>query len=42
MRKRYRGLLRAEVASTVAHASEVDGELRFLMQAISTRQPEVR
>jgi len=42
LRKRYRDLLREEVAATVADASEVDEELRFLLQAISTRVAEVR
>jgi RNA polymerase sigma factor (sigma-70 family) len=42
LRKRYRDLLRAEVAATVAGPSEVDEELRFLLQAISTRVAEVR
>lgn len=36
LRVRYRGLLRAEVANTVATPNEVDGELRHLM-AVLTR-----
>jgi len=40
LRRRYRDLLRAEVAETVADASEVDGELRFLLGALSTREVE--
>jgi RNA polymerase sigma-70 factor (ECF subfamily) len=34
LRQRYRDLLRAEVATTVADQSEVDEELRFLLQSI--------
>jgi DNA-directed RNA polymerase specialized sigma24 family protein len=41
LRKRHRELLRAEVAATVADPAEVDEELRFLLQAISTRSQEV-
>lgn len=37
LRKRYRELLRSEVASTVADPAEVDEELRFLLQAIRAR-----
>ena len=40
LRQRYRNLLRAEVSSTVADASEVDEELRFLLQAMSTQVAE--
>jgi RNA polymerase sigma factor (sigma-70 family) len=40
LRKRYRDLLRAEVAATVSKPSEVEEELRFLLQAISTRGSE--
>ena len=36
-RKRYRDLLRAEVASTVADPAEVDNELRFLMTALTSK-----
>jgi len=36
LRKRYGELLRAEVANTVATNSEVEDELRHLLQAIST------
>jgi hypothetical protein len=42
LRKRYRELLRAEVASTVADPADVDEELHFLLQSISTRAPEVK
>jgi RNA polymerase sigma factor (sigma-70 family) len=35
MRQRYRELLRAAVAHTVADPIEVDGELRYLMQVLS-------
>jgi RNA polymerase sigma-70 factor (ECF subfamily) len=42
LRRRYRDMLRAEVAATVADPSEVDEELRFLLQAISMRVAEVR
>ena len=35
MRQRYRELLRATVANTVADPMEVDGELRHLMQVLS-------
>lgn len=41
LRTRYRDLLRAEVASTVADPAEVDEELRFLIHAMSTRGVEV-
>ena len=41
LRRRYRELFRAEVASTVADPAGVDEELRFLLQAISTRVAEV-
>lgn len=34
LRKRYRDLLRAEVAATVADESEVDAELRYLIGAL--------
>ncbi|MBZ5601216.1 MAG: hypothetical protein LAO79_02815 [Acidobacteriia bacterium] len=37
LRQRYRDFLRAEVASTVADPAEVDEELRFLIQAVSSR-----
>jgi RNA polymerase sigma factor (sigma-70 family) len=39
LRKRYRDLLRAEVASTLADPAELDEELRFLMTALSTKRP---
>ena len=35
LRKRYRELLRAEIAQTVATASEVDAEIRYLFAALS-------
>jgi RNA polymerase sigma-70 factor (ECF subfamily) len=35
LRKRYRDLLREEVASTVADPASVDAELRFLVSALS-------
>jgi RNA polymerase sigma-70 factor (ECF subfamily) len=35
MRQRYRDLLRAEIANTVADASEIDDELRHLIAVIS-------
>lgn len=37
LRLRYRDLLRHEVAATLDNPAEVDEELRFLLQAISTR-----
>ena len=40
LRLRYRDLVRAEVASTVADPSEVDEELRFLLRAISSQPLE--
>src|SRR5262249_35020525 len=40
LRQRYRELLRAEVGATVADPSEVDEELRFLAQAMSSRSGE--
>jgi RNA polymerase sigma-70 factor (ECF subfamily) len=36
MRRRYRDLLRAEIAETVGHPSLVDGEIRRLMEAVRT------
>ena len=36
MRRRYRELLRAEVAETLTDPSEVDDELRSLMEAVAT------
>lgn len=36
MRRRYRELLRAEVAETLADPSDVDDELRSLMEAVAT------
>ena len=35
LRKRYRELLRAEIAQTVATASEVEAEIRYLFAALS-------
>jgi RNA polymerase sigma-70 factor (ECF subfamily) len=35
LRKRYRDLLRTEIADTVNEASQVDGELRFLAAALA-------
>jgi RNA polymerase sigma-70 factor (ECF subfamily) len=35
MRLRYRELLRAVVAQTVADAAEIDDEIRFLFQVLS-------
>jgi RNA polymerase sigma factor (sigma-70 family) len=37
LRRRFRELLRAEVAHTVGHPGQVDGELRDLMAALSHR-----
>lgn len=37
LRRRYRDLLRSEVAATVEDDSEIDSELRFLLQAVSSR-----
>ena len=37
LRKRYRELLRAEVAETVADPSQIDGELRYLAAALSNK-----
>jgi len=37
LRKRYRDLLRAEVAATVADEAEVDNELRYLVSALSAK-----
>jgi len=37
-RKRYRELLRAEVAATVSDPAEVDAELRFLLQAVIVKR----
>jgi len=36
MRRRYRGLLRAEIAESVCSPEEVDEELRFLLSILST------
>lgn len=36
LRSRYRDVLKAEIASTVNDASEVDDELRFLLTALSS------
>ena len=35
LRRRYRELLRAEIAQTVAHPGEIDEEIRELFKAIS-------
>ena len=35
MRRRYRDLLRAEIAETVATPEEVDDEIRFLLATLS-------
>ena len=37
LRKRYRELLRAEIADIVADPTDIDSELRSLIQALSTR-----
>jgi RNA polymerase sigma-70 factor (ECF subfamily) len=37
LRHRYRDLLRTEIAHTVADASEVEGEIRYLIEAMSSR-----
>ena len=37
LRKRYRDLLRAEIAETVTDASQVDAELQYLAATLSTR-----
>jgi RNA polymerase sigma-70 factor (ECF subfamily) len=34
LRERYRAVLRAEVADTVAAPADVDGELRHLIEAL--------
>jgi RNA polymerase sigma-70 factor (ECF subfamily) len=39
-RKRYRDLIRAEVAATVADPAEVEAELRFLLQAVTMRRTD--
>jgi RNA polymerase sigma-70 factor (ECF subfamily) len=36
LRKRYGELLRTEVAQTVATPAEVDEELRYLLEAVSS------
>ncbi|MDB6033533.1 MAG: hypothetical protein JWM16_3871 [Verrucomicrobiales bacterium] len=36
LRKRYREILRAEIAGTVSSASEVDGEIRYLFGVVGT------
>jgi DNA-directed RNA polymerase specialized sigma24 family protein len=36
MRRRYRSLLRAEIAETVSGPDEIDDELRFLLSILST------
>jgi RNA polymerase sigma factor (sigma-70 family) len=42
LRQRYRDLLRAEVASTVADPAEVDDELRFLLQSMSAHSQHAK
>jgi len=37
MRRRYRQLLRAEIAETVSKPEEVDDEIRFLVSVLSAR-----
>ena len=37
MRKKYRSLLRAEIAETVAWPEEIDDEIRFLVSSLSGR-----
>jgi RNA polymerase sigma-70 factor (ECF subfamily) len=37
LRKRYRDLLRAEIAATVSNDSEVDAELRYLIAALGAK-----
>jgi RNA polymerase sigma-70 factor (ECF subfamily) len=34
LRKRYRGLLRAEIAETVSDPSDIDDEMRHLVAAL--------
>ena len=36
MRRRYRDLVRAEIAETVASPEEIDDEIRFLMAVLSS------
>ena len=36
LRQRHGELLRAELAQTVSRAEEVDEEMRFLLEALST------
>jgi RNA polymerase sigma-70 factor (ECF subfamily) len=38
MRRRYRDLVRAEIAETVAGPEEIDGEVRFLMAVLSAQR----
>jgi RNA polymerase sigma-70 factor (ECF subfamily) len=35
LRRRFRDLLRAEIAATVSDDSEIDGEIRYLIDAVS-------
>jgi RNA polymerase sigma-70 factor (ECF subfamily) len=35
LRRRFRELLRAEIAATVADDSEIEGEIRHLISALS-------
>jgi RNA polymerase sigma-70 factor (ECF subfamily) len=35
MRRRYRDLIRAEIAETVSHPDEIDDEIRFLLSTLS-------
>jgi len=37
LRQRYRQMLRGEIANTVAHADEVDEELRHLFAVLAGR-----
>jgi hypothetical protein len=39
MRQRYKELLRAEIAQTVATADEIEDELRDLFKAVRTGKP---
>jgi RNA polymerase sigma-70 factor (ECF subfamily) len=35
LRKHYRELLREEIADTVAHTSQVDDEIRYLLKVLA-------
>jgi len=39
LRRRYRELLRAEVAETIANRQDLDGELRHLIKSLAVSQP---